>query len=79
MVIIGNLFELAEKRLIREKKLGIISCYTIVDIIDYAIEIRRFLDRNPPSAIKKIMTLTKKELKIYKHNLRREKYLRTGY
>jgi hypothetical protein len=72
----ANLFELAEKRLIREKYLGVIPCYTMLDIIDYAVEIRKFLDHNPPSAIKKIMTLTKKELKTLQ---RKEKYIRTGY
>lgn len=73
---IGNLFELAEKRLIREKQLGLIPCYTMSDIIDYAVEIRKFLDKCPGSKLKKIMTIPKKELKELR---RKERYIRTGY
>jgi hypothetical protein len=42
---VGNLFELAEKQLIKEKKAGIIPCYTLSDVIEYAIKIRKFLDK----------------------------------
>ena len=59
---IGNLFFLAEKRLIREKKLGLIPCYTELDIIEYAIKIRKWLDNNP-NRIKIVMKLSKRELK----------------
>jgi hypothetical protein len=59
---IGSLFELAEKRLMREKKLGIIPCYTLSDVIEYAILIRKWLDNNP-NRINKIMKLTREELK----------------
>jgi hypothetical protein len=52
---------MAETQLIKEKKKGIIPCYTISDIIDYAIKIREFLDHNPKK-IKKIMKLTSEEL-----------------
>jgi hypothetical protein len=69
---IGNLFNLAEKRLIREKHLGIIPCYTELDVIEYAVKIRRFLDHNPPSKIKRIMKLTKADL-IRKAKLNRRK------
>jgi len=39
-IFTGNLFELAEKELIRENKK-----YTLNNVIDYAILIRKWLDR----------------------------------
>jgi hypothetical protein len=71
---IGNLFELAEKRLRQEKKLKIIPCYTESDIIEYAIEIRKFLDK-----AKKVTKLTATEKKRYNKILRRNKYLTNNY
>lgn len=40
IVYAGSLFELAEKELIREKKQ-----YTPIDIINYAVKIRKWLDK----------------------------------
>jgi hypothetical protein len=40
MIKTGNLFELAEKELQREGK-----DYTLSDVIDYAIKIRKWLDK----------------------------------
>jgi hypothetical protein len=77
MIKMGNLFELAEKRLIREKKLGIIPCYTKLDVIEYAIKIRKYLDDNP-KRIKQIMKLTREELKKNNKASRRRYYLKTG-
>ena len=70
---VGNLFHLAEKQLQREKRDGIIPCYTTLDIIEYAIMFRKWLDKN------KIPKLTKTEYKrnnkfaIKRHNLRSKK------
>jgi hypothetical protein len=74
---IGNLFELAEKRLIREKKSGIIPCYTLSDIVEYAIFIRRWLDNNPKK-INKIMKLTREEIKRKNKECRHRYFLKTG-
>lgn len=63
MVRIGNLFDLAEKRLIMEQKEGKILFYTESDIIEYAIEIRKWLDKNPKK-IKEVLKLTEKQLKV---------------
>jgi len=57
---IGNLFTLAEKQLQREKANGIIPCYTNLDIIEYAVRIRKFLDDNPKKSIT-LMKITKEE------------------
>jgi hypothetical protein len=74
---IGNLFELAEKRLIREKKLRIIPCYTELDVIEYAVKIRKWLDNNPKK-FKQIMKLTREEIKINNREARKRYYLKTG-
>jgi len=74
---IGNLFELAEQQLIKEKKTGKIPCYTLMDVIEYAIIIRKWLDMNPKN-ISKAMRLTKDEI-IRKKKLHRQiYYLKTG-
>jgi hypothetical protein len=46
MTKIGNLFELAERQLINEKENGKRKSYTLSDIVNYAIRIRKFLDKN---------------------------------
>lgn len=71
---IGNLFNLAEKRLLQEKKENKIPCYTELDVIEYAIKIRKFLDDKPKLA-KKIMKLTLAE----KRYLGRERFRRFYY
>ena len=60
---VGNLFELAETQLIKEKKEGRIICYDMGDILDYAIQIRKWLDR--PGNLKKVKTF---DMKKYKRN-----------
>jgi hypothetical protein len=42
---------------------GKIPYYTLSDVIEYAILIRKWLDRNPRK-IKQVMKLTQEELKI---------------
>jgi hypothetical protein len=74
---IGNLFELAEKRLIKEVRTGQIPCYTGLDIIEYAIEIRQWLDDNPRKT-DRIMKLTREELKRNNRASRRRYYFKTG-
>lgn len=39
-----NLFILAEKQLQKEKRGGERASYTITDVIDYAVKIRKYLD-----------------------------------
>jgi len=74
---IGNLFTLAEQQLQKEKNEGIIPCYTLSDIVDYAILIRKWLDENSKE-MSKIMKLTKAELKRNKNLGRQRRYLKTG-
>ena len=69
---IGNLFELAEKRLIREKR-----PYTLLDIIDYAIKIRKWLDVNE-NKIKKLTKLTKEAKRKRNNEARYRYYLKVG-
>lgn len=61
---VGNLFELAETYLIKEKK-----DYTPSDVIDYAILIRKWISHNPKK-VNELMNLTRKEI-------RKRYYLRT--
>jgi hypothetical protein len=74
---IGNLFELAEKQLQKEKKEGIIPFYTLSDIIEYAEQIRKWLDKNENNTnkfLKLSPELRKRKLKENRHKY----YLRTG-
>ena len=71
----GNLFELAERQLIKEKQAGIIPCYTEDDVIDYAILIRKWLDDNPKK-VSQVMKLTRKELIKNRKKTNREYYLK---
>lgn len=77
MIKIGNLFELAEKQLSKERKEGKIPCYTLSDIIEYAVLIRKWLDNNP-RRIKQILKLNREELKRNNRESRRRYYLKTG-
>lgn len=78
MIKLGmSLFELAEKRLIKEKELGLIPCYTDLDILEYAVLIRKWLDNNPRKA-KQLLKLTKEELKRNNRASRRRYFLKTG-
>jgi len=77
MTKIGNLFLLAETQLIKEKQAGKIICYSISDIIDYAKEIREWLDNFPKEA-KEIMKLTPEQIKQKNRQYRKEYYLKKG-
>ena len=57
---IGNLFELADRQLQKELNEKKIPCYTALDIIEYATNIRKWLDKNHRK-VKKITELTKEE------------------
>ena len=72
-----NLFELAEQQLIKEKKEGRIPCYTELDVIEYAVLIRKWLDGNP-RRINQIMKLTREEIKKNNRESRRRYYLKSG-
>jgi len=74
---IGNLFFLAEKQLIRERKEEVIPCYTISDVIEYAILIRKWLDHNP-NKINQILKLSREEIKRNNRECRKRYYLKTG-
>jgi hypothetical protein len=72
---IGNLFFLAEKQLIIEKREKIIPCYTELDIIEYAVLIRKWLDNNPRK-INQVMKLTREELKRNNRESRKRYYIK---
>jgi hypothetical protein len=72
---IGSLFELAEKQLIKERKEGIIPCYTELDIIEYAVLIRKWLDKNPKK-VNNLMKLTREEIKRNNRASRHRYYMR---
>jgi hypothetical protein len=68
-----NLFELAEKQLIDEVEERKRDKYTERDIINYAIKIRRYLDKQGGN-IEGILN----NLMCSKQEIRQKKYLRTG-
>ena len=73
-----DLFTLAEQQLIKEKKEGIIPIYTLEDVIEYAIYIRKWLDKNEKQ-VKKVMTiLTEKQRNEIRKKYRQEYYLTKG-
>ena len=70
---IGNLFELAEKQLINEINNGTRTRYSLAELVDYAIRIRKFLDRrggNIPGILNQVLNTPQEQ--------RRAKYERTG-
>lgn len=73
MLKTGNLFHLAETQLIKEKLAGIIPCYTAEDVLEYAIEIRKWLDKNH----RKIGQITK--MTMPQRKLKRKTYLHQYY
>lgn len=75
---IGSLFELAEKRLIQEMNNKTIPCYTELDILEYAIKIRKWLDQQSPAKIKKILKITPAEKKKLNKEARHRYYLKMG-
>ena len=72
-----NLFELAENQLIKEKRERRIPCYTLSDIIEYSIQIRKWLDENN-NKVNKIIKLSKEEISERNKEARRRYYLKTG-
>jgi hypothetical protein len=68
----GNLFLLAEQQLIKEIKRGEIPCYTDLDVLEYAIFIRKVLDKNP--GIK--LPLSDREKRKYRQQINRKYYLK---
>jgi hypothetical protein len=72
-----DLFTLAEKQLQKEKLKGEIPCYTTLDVIEYAIKIRKFIDDNPRK-INRAIKLTREELKINNRASRKRCYLKYG-
>jgi hypothetical protein len=75
IIRVGNLFEFAEKRLIQKLKRGDISGYSMLDIIDYAIKVRRYLDRHGQIIIP---FLTEEEKKRNQKFSRHRYYLKKG-
>jgi len=67
---IGNLFELAEMQLIKEILRGKRIDYSINDIIDYAVKIRKWLDKK--NNLKSIIGFNRKKW-------RKQYYLRTKH
>ena len=65
-----NIFNLAEKQLRKENAEGIIPCFTGLDVIEYAIKIRGWLDKN---SIPKAIKLTKEEKKR-NHRVAQKRY-----
>jgi hypothetical protein len=72
-----DLFSLAEKQLIKEKKNGIIPCYTFEDILEYAIFFRKQIDMRE-NKIKRALRLSNTEKIKVRNQKRREFYLQTG-
>ena len=56
---IGNIFELAEARLQKKVSKGDMEYYTAIDVINNAVKIRKYLDKNEGRI--KIPTQTKEE------------------
>jgi len=67
---IGNLFELAEMQLIKEILRGKRIDYSMNDIIDYAVKIRKWLDKK--NNLKSIIGFNRKKW-------RKQYYLRTKH
>lgn len=71
----GNLIEFAENRLIAKVKRGEIHSYSILDIIDNAVKVRKYLDKNKKLTIPK---MTKKEVLKKATINRMNYYYKTG-
>lgn len=68
---IGNIFEFAEARLQKKVSQNVMRYYTTLDIINNAVKIREYLDKNPRGL--KIPTQTKEE-KRYQHLMAVSRY-----
>lgn len=73
---IGNLFEFAEERLQKKVSRGDMEYYTTLDVIDNAVKIREYLDKNPKGL--KIPTQTKEERQAITRQSRMNYYYKTG-
>ena len=72
----GNLFTFAENRLMTLVKRGDIYSYSLLDVIDQAVKVRKYLDKHPNP---KIPTQTKEEKKKL-HSIReKQRYMKKGY
>jgi hypothetical protein len=59
---IGNIFEFAEARLQKKVSRGDMEYYTANDVINNAVKIREYMDKNPKGL--KIPTQTKEERRV---------------
>lgn len=73
---IGNIFEFAEARLIKKVNQGLMRSYTALDVIDSAVKIREYMDKNPRGL--KIPTMTKEERRLMILKSRMNYYYRKG-
>jgi hypothetical protein len=76
LITISNLFEFAEARLQNLVSRGDMEYYTALDVIDNAIKIREYLDKNPKGL--KIPTQTKEERREMIRKSRMNYYYKTG-
>jgi hypothetical protein len=70
-ISINNIIWFAEERLIQKVKRGDILSYSVADVIDNAIKVRKYLDQNPRP---KIPTQTKEERRFKNLLLKRIAY-----
>jgi len=73
---VGNIFEFAEKRLMQKIKKGEIETYSMLDIIDKAIEVRKYLDKHKRKIL--IPNLNREEIKRKNKECRHRYFLKTG-
>ena len=71
---IGNIIEFAENRLQNLVSRGDMEYYTAIDVINNAVKIREYLDKNPKGL--KIPTQTKEERLAIKRQVRMNYYYR---
>jgi hypothetical protein len=70
-----NLFEFAENRLIARVKKGDIGSYSVADIIDNAVKVRKYLDKHKKLIIPKMSILERKQKNL---KYRQRYYFKTG-
>ncbi len=74
---IGNLFEFAEKRLQELVKREDLYSYSLMDIINMAVKVRKYLDKHPKGL--KIPTQTPEERKYLSNKRKKINYKRKDY
>jgi hypothetical protein len=72
---VGNIFEFSEDRLIAKIKRGDIDTYSVSDIIEGAIKVRKYMDKNPEGL--KIPNVTPEERRIKDLKAKRQGYYLT--